>query len=93
MENTEPQILKVVWRDACSEEAALPVNETVSGLVELTEVGWLIAESEESITLGMELSEGAHPGRWRLHIPKVCIVSQSSLVPAPKKRKKKEKVD
>lgn len=61
-------------------------EDAVSGLVELVEVGFLIAESAESITLGMEMSEDAHPGRWRLHIPKAGIVSQHVLVPGRKRK-------
>ena len=88
MTSPELKILKVVWRDACSEEASHSQEDAVSGLVELVEVGWLIAESEESITLGMEISTSAHPGRWRLHIPRVCIVSTEELVPLPTRRRK-----
>lgn len=82
-----PMVL-VVWRDACSESADDAPGDVVSGLVELREVGFLLAESEESITIGMELSEEAHPGRWRLHIPKAGIVSRAILGPLPKKRGK-----
>lgn len=82
-----PPIVLVVWKDACSQEAAGPHTEVEPGLVVLREVGFLLGESDEAITIGMEVSDDATAGRWRLHIPRVNIISRTLL--APKARGKK----
>lgn len=93
------QILVYVhWRDACTEEAAdpnTPVSDTP--LVDLHEVGWLIGETEESVSIAMELEPHGAPGRWRLHIPKVNILERRNFdterlfaEPAKRTRRRKE---
>jgi hypothetical protein len=74
------KLVYVRWRDAMKEEAESggPARPT---LMTLEEIGWLAAENEEAITLAMELEPGpvidgtatTQAGRWRLHVPKVCI--------------------
>ena len=68
----------VTWRDACSEEASTPGIAVKPRLVELREIGFLLNENEEAVVIGMELEPDGgdcEPGRWRLHIPRVAIVS------------------
>jgi hypothetical protein len=82
-------LVYVHWRDACTEEANDP-NTPISPnpLVDLYEVGFLIAETDDSVSIAMEhvpanqtnLAEpGGKPGRWRLHIPKVNIVERRNF--------------
>ena len=86
---TLPPIVLVVWRDAMSVEASDPTTPVTPGLCELAEVGWFLAEDDESIVIGMEQSiEGVDPGRWRLHIPKANIQSIDILT---RKRARKPK--
>jgi len=85
-------IAYVCWRDAVQEGAdgpEAPVHE--NPLVTLEEIGWLVGESEESISLSMEHEpESDTWGRWRLHIPKVNIISLRVLEfdKFPKKRRR-----
>jgi hypothetical protein len=79
-------ITYIHWRDACIEEAADPDTPiSPDPLVDLYEVGYLIAETEDAVSIAMEwvpiqennLAEpGGKPGRFRLHIPKVNIVER-----------------
>lgn len=82
-----PPVVLVVWKDACSQEAASPHTEVEPGLVILREVGFLLGESDEAITIGMEVSDEAGPGRWRLHIPRVNILSRTVLTPKVRAKK------
>jgi hypothetical protein len=68
------------WRDACAEEAAEP-NTPVSDspLVELHEVGFLIGETDHSVSLSLEVEKDGRPSRWRLHIPKTCIIERRDV--------------
>jgi hypothetical protein len=88
----------VHWRDACTEEAADPATPVSDHpLVDLHEVGWLIAETDESVSIAMELEPHLAPGRWRLHIPKCNILerinfdSEKLFASAVKKRRAKGK--
>jgi len=69
----------IKWRDAQFEQA--DEGGTVDpSLMELDELGWLVGETEDVVTICLELepnSEGVPSslaGRSRLHIPKVNIV-------------------
>lgn len=67
------KIAFVRWIDASYHEGGGVVDTALS---ELYEVGFLLSETDESVTLGME--EVADPttdtpGRWRVSIPKVNI--------------------
>ncbi len=68
-------IVYVKWADAQAHEAA-DAPEAKPELAILEEIGWLLAETDDVLLIGMEQSEDAHPGRWRLHIPKVNIVER-----------------
>lgn len=63
------------WRDARSQEAVEPHTDVEPTLCELHEVGFLLAENDEIITIGMEIDADGDtaPGRWRLHVPKVLV--------------------
>lgn len=68
-----PIVTFIRWFDACQKEAA-DAGEAIPEVTELVEVGFLLAETDEAVLIGMEQeSEGAQPGRWRLNIPKVNI--------------------
>lgn len=82
------------WKDACQEAAddpAIPEIDTTSPLVELEEVGWLIDETPESVSIGMEHDVASQTyGRWRLHIPRVNILELRTmdLSKFPKRKRK-----
>ncbi len=60
-------------------------------LAEMHEVGFLLAETDEAVQIGMELGiTDMHPGRWRLSIPKSAIIERRDMPLArmPKSRKK-----
>ena len=85
---TAPTVVYLRWKDACSEEAAEPNTKVPdSPLVELREVGWLIAESEEAVSIAMELEPDGSPSRWRLHIPKTNILERIDFE-VPKRRRR-----
>lgn len=68
------------WRDACSEEAADPDTPVCAQpLADLHEVGFLISETDESVSLSLELDHDGKPSRWRLHVPKVNIISRFDM--------------
>ena len=81
----------VRWRDACWSAERDEVSKI--GLAELHEVGFVLAETEESLTLGLE-HPGDTPGvRFWLCIPKVNILERRDMeieaaFPKCKKRKK-----
>ena len=83
------------WRDACAEAAADPGHPiSEQPLIDLKEVGWLIAETEESVSIALELEPDDTPGRWRLHIPKANVLERrdwvlEDLLKLPRKRRKK----
>lgn len=73
-------VVWIKWRDACSEEAADPHTPvSASPLVELQEVGWLIGETEDAVSIAMEIDHDGAPSRWRLHIPKVNIIERRDM--------------
>jgi hypothetical protein len=89
------KIAYIRWQDACTQQAdsAEPVP-AIPGLAELQEVGFLLAENDEAVVIGMERSgDDTYPGRWRLHIPRVAIKEMrvadvGKLFPCPRKRHK-----
>lgn len=87
------KIAYVRWKDAVSEEAAEPNTAVTAQLCVLDEIGFLLAESDDAICIGMEYQgdDKVRPGRYRLHIPKVSIVDMRVIdldtVLAKRKRK------
>jgi hypothetical protein len=71
----------VRWKDACSVEAADSTpRAAVPELSELCEVGFLLAESDEALLIGMESqADDTRPGRWRLNIPKSGIIERRDV--------------
>ena len=82
-----PPIVYIRWRDACFSSDTTPV-EAANGLVELHEIGWLLAESPEAVTIGMEWEPGMLDTRFYLNIPKVNITELYYLVPHKKRGQK-----
>ncbi|MGD0497545.1 MAG: hypothetical protein ABSC23_03815 [Bryobacteraceae bacterium] len=84
----------VRWRDACSVEAVDALRPAVPELSELCEVGFLLAENDEAVLIGMEhQADDTRPGRWRLNIPKVSIIERRDMAvekafPVARKRRK-----
>lgn len=83
------------WRDAVKEDAdaADPHQPPRARLAELQCAGFLLHEDADAVLIGMEVNDdpGLHPGRFRLHIPRVCIVEMSVQDVAkafPSRRKK-----
>lgn len=94
MKPLDPTLTFIRWLDAQSHEAA-DSPEAKPELAELCEVGFLLAETEDVVLIGMEQSGDAHPGRWRLHIPRNAIVERrdvplSRAFRKPRKRQPKE---
>lgn len=70
------KIAYIRWEDACYEEAIESSDKVVPQLSILNECGFLLAENDVAVTLGMELDgDDGHtaPGRFRITIPKVAI--------------------
>ncbi len=83
-------ITYIRWRDACSVEADVPATEAVPALAELCEVGFLLAEDDEAVLIGMECAaDDTAPGRWRLNIPKSGIVERHDMPVSSIKRRKR----
>lgn len=72
MESKPKLIAYVRWRDASHGMGEIALEEM--GLSELEEVGFLVKEDEESITLAMEPPGDSDSTRLWLTIPKVGIV-------------------
>jgi hypothetical protein len=66
------RICHLVWVDACYEEQGQ--GESLA-LAQLEEIGFLLAEDKDSVTIGMEAPEPSMVERWRLTIPKIGIIS------------------
>jgi hypothetical protein len=65
-------VIYIRWRDACFSSDTTNVSEAVN-LVELHEVGWLLGQNDEAVTIGMEWEPGMVYTRFYLTIPKVNI--------------------
>jgi hypothetical protein len=79
------------WRDASHGMGECAPADM--GLSELEEIGWLVQETEESVSLSMEYEEAADTRRLWLTIPKANIVERRDRELAkafPTKRKKAE---
>jgi hypothetical protein len=62
------------WRDASFD--AGECDEANMGLSDLQEVGWLVREDDESVTLAMEHQEESKSRRLWLTVPKVNIAER-----------------
>ena len=68
------------WHDACSVEAADVGRAAIPELSELCEVGFLLAEDEQAVLIGMEHQvDDTRPGRWRLNIPTASIIERRDM--------------
>jgi hypothetical protein len=74
-----PSLTYLQWRDASYNLEEVPHEEL--GLVELHEIGWIIKEDDECITLGLEWYPDANVASSRLTItiPKVNIVRRKDF--------------
>lgn len=89
------ELVYVRWHDAINSNSSYAIS-SLGGLADLHEVGFLLKESETTITVGTESEEGATEARFWLTIPKVNIVEirRRSLDKAfPLPRKKKEPIE
>jgi hypothetical protein len=71
------KIAALVWKDACHSVDDREVSE-VSELRTLREVGWLVTETEESVTLSIEEPDGTTVRNW-LTIPRAAIISMRTF--------------
>jgi hypothetical protein len=92
-------IIWIRWKDAVNSNASHAIA-SLGGLAELDEVGFLLAESDETITLGTESSPGGEQTECRfwLTIPKINIVqirrtTLGRAFPKPREKKEKRKAD
>lgn len=91
--NPEPTVAYVRWRDACYNPDEVP-HESLGALVELLEFGFVIAESEEAITICPEYQDGATSSRLTITVPRCNIVEMrtwplSALLATKKPGRKK----
>lgn len=70
------KIAFIRWWDACSVEAAEPNTPASPELTELRAAGFVLAESDTAVLVGLETCGDGTPGRWRLNIPKVNIIER-----------------
>lgn len=68
-------ITHIIWRDAAYSNGDAVSLSAIGGLTELQEVGFLVAENDEAVTLSME-SGLTGCNRCFLTVPKVNIVSR-----------------
>ena len=70
------------WQDACSVEAmASEEYPAKPELSELITTGFLLAEDDHAVLVGMELqADDTAPGRYRFNIPKVAIIERRDMV-------------
>ena len=84
------RIVWIRWLDACSREAIDSPADAKPELAELMTVGFLLAEDDKAVLVGMEVgAHDVHPGRWRFTIPKSAILERREfpLDKKPTKRK------
>jgi hypothetical protein len=69
------------WRDACAVEANdIEPRAAKPELSELITTGFLLAEDEHAVLVGMELqADDTRPGRWRFNVPKVGIIERRDI--------------
>ena len=78
-----PMISHIVWRDAAYGLSETTISDT--GLIELHALGFVLAETEESITISLEWQDGAESTRNWLAVPKNRIISRHDFrLPRPR---------
>ena len=76
---TPPKVTLVRWLDACQREAA-DSPEAIPELAELQHVGFVLAETDDILLIGMEIGAAdVHPGRYRFNIPKNSILERRDV--------------
>lgn len=86
-------LVYIRWKDAVNSNSTHSID-SIGDLAELHEVGFLLKESAETITIGTESQEGAVETRFWLTLAKVNIIEErrTTLGRAfPVKRVKKPK--
>jgi hypothetical protein len=85
-----PPLVYLIWKDAHYSPEEVPLD-IIQELVVLHEVGWLVAESEESVTLSMEYQPGMDSTRLYLTVPRVNIQELYVLQPGVERARSKGK--
>lgn len=97
---TKTPVAYIKWRDASHSMSEHAIAD-LGGLAELEEIGFLIKETEDTITLATETQDEALSVRFWLTIPKVNIVEQHRTTidkafrltkPRPRKQKPTEEI-
>lgn len=71
------RIAAVIWRDACHSVDDCEITE-ISELRTLREVGWLVTETDETVTLSLEEPDGTTIRNW-MTIPRMAIISMKTF--------------
>ncbi len=99
----DQEILYIKWRDACYRGDYTDIGD-IGGTLELEEVGFLVTENEEAITLSVENQHEDPHIRFSLTIPRCNIVelkrttleaafqAKPNEIVAPKSKKRKKKI-
>ena len=66
-------IVYIRWRDACHSMSQYAIKD-LGELSELHEIGFLLKETSESVTIGTESQDGATEARMWLTIPRQNII-------------------
>ena len=81
----KPRPCYVRWHDAALAEDDLAPADM--GLCELLELGWLVREDGESVSIAMERQRGVTTHRYSLTIPRANILELRKFK-VPKRRRK-----
>jgi len=83
-----PPMVLVEWDDALHGQGEYELRD-LGNLVRLAEVGFLVKDEKDAVTLAMEHQENCDSVRLWLTIPRVNIVSITKLRAVPKGRRKR----
>lgn len=72
MDSIDRELVWVAWDDACHEMLEHSI-EQLGELAHLFECGWLIKETDSSVTIGVEHQEGMESARLWMTIPRASI--------------------
>ena len=68
------------WKDACYRDATFSLEAPKAELSDLSEIGFLLDETDEAVLIGMEHSnDDSDHGRGHLNIPKINIVERKDI--------------